>query len=118
MAPAPPALRTKGAEDDLAKLDRLMRAPPGVTYTKLLDELCGPLGSANFHASARTRIASAVGGVPMSAQSSMGATGGFTDIGGVPTTRYGEGSSTGTMMKRSASGAGFNSAEGKRVRNR
>ena len=118
MAPAPPSLRMEEAEDDLAKLDRLMRAPPGVTDTKLLDELCAPLGSANFHAAAGTRMASAAGGVPMSAQSSMGATGGFNDIGGVPMTRYGEGSSTGAMMKRSASGAGFNGGEGKRARNR
>ncbi|KAI9846149.1 MAG: hypothetical protein M1838_001385 [Thelocarpon superellum] len=111
VVPPPTVLRSEDADDDLAKMDRLMRAAPSATDQKLLDSLCGSLSSAPYPSGplSTTRgvyvsgAPAAAGGVAMSAQSSMA---GFSEIGGVPMSRYDEGSSMGAPMRRSASGAG------------
>ncbi|KZF25290.1 hypothetical protein L228DRAFT_280542 [Xylona heveae TC161] len=149
VAPPPPPLRPEDAEDDLVRIQRLVStAPPEHVDKRLLDSLCAPLGTAQHRTELFPALAQAAvngtataavaathaavpqhvlaGAEPMSRQSS-GA--GFSDVGGVPMSRHGEGSSMGmgislglgpSMMKRSASGAGFTSGGegGKRSRNR
>ena len=127
QAPHPPGLRADDAEDDLNKIDKSIYDESGLPDRKLLDDLCTPLHrqaqselrSAIRRASTAAAVAPTVaglGGVSMSAQSSLA---GFNDIGGVAMNRYGEGSSTGAM-KRSASGAGFSNGgeTGKRIKSR
>ncbi|KAI9848396.1 MAG: hypothetical protein M1837_000190 [Sclerophora amabilis] len=130
----PCAIAREDAEDDLARMERLKTEPANFTERRLLDEMCAPIGTQSSHgnilptfgssftsaaaaAMAANHGPAAMGGVPMSAQSSMA---GFSDTGGgVAMNRYGEGSSMGPM-KRSASGAGFGGMDsvGKRARNR
>ncbi|KAI9815576.1 MAG: hypothetical protein M1832_005437 [Thelocarpon impressellum] len=130
LAPPPPPLSSEEADEDVARIQRLVRAPAGTTDQRLLDDLCAPLGTVSYHkglmpagvlaASAAAAAAAGTGaGLPMSAQSSTGAP--LSELGGVPMSRHGEGSSTGQTMKRSASGAGLGGTtalEGKRMRNR
>ena len=138
-APVPPPLRNDDAEDDLARIASLFDedspAPPGYVDEKLVDTLCAPfgshahrklcnpnIGSAPVVAAAAVKIsvapAAVLGGVAMSAQSSVA---GVSDGGGVVMSRYENGSSigVGSTMKRSASGAGFMTGEGgKRIKSR
>lgn len=133
FAPAPPPLRNEDAEDDLARIaslfDEERPVPIGYVDEKLVDTLCAPFGSQAHRKLCNPHIGPAVGnpaakvvappglgGVAMSAQSSMAA---ISDNGGVAMSRYGNGSSMGGTMKRSASGAGFTNGEGgKRIRSR
>jgi len=133
FAPVPPPLRNEDAEDDLAKIASLFDedspAPAGYVDEKLVDTLCAPfgsqahrklcnpdLGSAVVAAVAKVAVPAVLGGIAMSAQSSMA---GISDMGEVAMSRNETGSSMGGTMKRSASGAGFTNGEGgKRVRSR
>jgi len=144
-APVPPPLRNDDADDDLARIaslfDENSPAPPGYVDEKLVDVLCAPFASQAHRnlcnppptlagaavvippaAAAKLSAAPLVGlgGVAMSAQSSVG---GVSDAGGggggVAMSRNGNGSSMGLTTKRSASGAGFVNGEGgKRIRSR
>jgi hypothetical protein len=144
-APVPPPLRNDDADDDLARIaslfDENSPAPPGYVDEKLVDVLCAPFASQAHRnlcnppptlagaavvippaAAAKLSAAPLVGlgGVAMSAESSVG---GVSDAGGggggVAMSRNGNGSSMGLTTKRSASGAGFVNGEGgKRIRSR
>ncbi|KAI9696044.1 MAG: hypothetical protein M1836_005875 [Candelina mexicana] len=127
QAPHPPGLRADDAEDDLSKIDHSIFLESGLPDKKLLDDLCIPPGTKSqselrsairrvTRAAANAPTVAGLGGVSMSAQSSLA---GFSDNGGIAMSRYGEGSSTGAM-KRSASGAGFGieGETGKRIKSR
>ncbi|KAI9811767.1 MAG: hypothetical protein M1827_005312 [Pycnora praestabilis] len=131
-APPPPSLRPEDAEDDLSKMEQLTGNGHGSVDKRILAEVCAPIGTQPYRhgvlpdlgatgsnvaiSTTTVNTATLVGGVTMSAQSSMA---GLSDIGGVPMSRYGGGSSMG-LMKRSASGAGFaNGGDGgKRIKSR
>lgn len=146
-APVPPPLRNDDADDDLARIaslfDENSPAPPGYVDEKLVDTLCAPFASQAHRklcnppptlAGSTVAVPSAVaakmsaipvvvglGGVAMSAQSSVGGVSDGGGGGGVAMGRNENGSYVGVggTTKRSASGAGFVNGEGgKRIRSR
>lgn len=125
-APAPSPLSSADVESDLAIMSRNV-GPSDPTNERLLTTAVEALRTREFQYQPPSSVVlpsefannlrgvpahldAGIGGVTMSAQSSMG---GYSDAGGVPMSRTGGGSSMGGVgLRRTASGMGLNSLLG------
>lgn len=102
VAPAVPSIAADDGEDDLRKMDNLIRGPSGATDRHLLEQVCTPL---NALAAADDLRAAEVTDehTSVATTSSQTSVGGFGEAAAPSVSRYEGAGSTGQRMRRTAS---------------
>lgn len=111
-APTVSVVTGEDGDDDLAKMERMLRSSAGATDRRLLEQVIAPLTAlappdAPLPIDGVVEQPGPIGALPMSNQSSSAAGLSEVGVGAVPMSRHGAGSSMGPrMMRRTVSAAG------------